>query len=184
MSFSGASLRSVDRTGRQVAFTADGARLDSDLSLEENFSCRGRISLLNARIGGGLTVQQDEGDGPCTLAAEGLSVARDVMLDMAGTVNLSGADIAGDFTLHGGRLKNNDGGAAADLSAATADVLTLIGSPTKGFLDLTRASVSLFCDRLGIGQTGAVSSSKGSNTAISPPTTATGSITIPIACSG
>lgn len=129
-----------------MAFTADGARLDSDLSLEENFSCRGRISLLNARIGGGLTVQQNERDGLCTLAAEGLSVARDVTLDMAGTVNLSGADIAGDLTLHGGRLKDNDGGAAADLSAATADVLTLIGSPTKGFLDLTRASVSLFCD--------------------------------------
>jgi hypothetical protein len=147
VSFSGASLRSVDGTERQVAFTADGARLDSDLSLEENFSCRGRISLLNARIGGGLTVQQNEGDGPCSLAAEGLSVARDVTLDMAGTVNLSGADIAGDLTLHGGRLEDNDGGAAADLSAATADVLTLIGSPTKGFLDLTRASVSLFCDR-------------------------------------
>ena len=147
VSFSGASLRSVDGTERQVAFTADGARLDSDLSLEENFSCRGQISLLNARIGGGLTVQQNERDGPCTLAAEGLSVARDVTLDMAGTVNLSGADIAGDLTLHGGRLKDNDGGAAADLSAATADVLTLIGSPTKGFLDLTRASVSLFCDR-------------------------------------
>jgi hypothetical protein len=147
VSFSGASLRSVDGTERQVAFTADGARLDSDLSLEENFSCRGRISLLNARIGGGLTVQQNEGDGPCSLAAEGLSVARDVTLDMAGAVNLSGADIAGDLTLHGGRLEDNDGGAAADLSAATADVLTLIGSPTKGFLDLTRASVSLFCDR-------------------------------------
>lgn len=146
VSFSGASLRSGDGTGRQVAFTADGARLDSDLSLEENFSCRGQISLLNARIGGGLTVQQNERDGLCTLAAEGLSVARDVTLDMAGTVNLSGADIAGDLTLHGGRLKDNDGGAAADLSAATADVLTLIGSPTKGFLDLTRASVSLFCD--------------------------------------
>jgi hypothetical protein len=147
VSFPGASLRSVDDTERQVAFTADGAQLDSDLSLEENFSCRGRISLLNARIGGGLTVQQDKGDDGCTLAAEGLSVARDVALDMAGTVNLSGADVAGDLALHLERLTGNDDGAAADLSAVTADVLALIGTPTAGFLDLTRASVNLLCDR-------------------------------------
>jgi hypothetical protein len=153
VSFSGASLRPVDSTEEQVAFTADGAQMDSDLSLQsdlslhEDFSCRGRISLINARIGGGLTVEHDEGDGQCTLAAEGLSVARDIMLDMVGTVDLRGADITGDLTLHLERLKGDDGGAAADLSAVTADVLTLIGSPTKGFLDLTRASVSLLCDR-------------------------------------
>jgi hypothetical protein len=137
----------MDGSHEQVAFTADGARLDSDLSLEESFSCQGRISLLNTRIGGGLTIQQDEGDGLCALAAEGLSVARDITLDMAGTVNLSGADVAGDLTIHLARLKDDDGGAAADLSATTADVLRLIDSPTNGFLDLTRASVSLFCDR-------------------------------------
>jgi hypothetical protein len=146
VSFPGASLRPVDGTEGQVAFTADGARMDSDLSLEENFSCRGRISLQNARIGGGLTVQQNEHDGYCTLTAEGLSVSRDVTLDLAGTVDLSGADITGDLTLDLRRLKGDDSGAAADLSAVTAGVLTLTGKPTMGFLDLTRASVSLLCD--------------------------------------
>ena len=145
VSFPGASLQPVDDTEGQVAFTADGAQMDSDLSLED-FSCRGRIRLRNARIGGGLTVKQDEGGGHCTLAAEGLSVARDVTLDMAGRVDLNGADITGDLTLHLKRLKGDDSGAAADLSAVTADVLTLIGRPTSGFLDLTRASVSLLRD--------------------------------------
>lgn len=145
VSFPGASLQPVDDTEGQVAFTADGAQMDSDLSLE-GFSCRGRIRLRNARIGGGLTVKQDEGGGHCTLAAEGLSVARDVTLDMPGRVDLNGADITGDLTLHLKRLKGDDSGAAADLSAVTADVLTLIGRPTSGFLDLTRASVSLLRD--------------------------------------
>ena len=145
VSFPGASLQPVDDTEGQVAFTADGAQMDSDLSLED-FSCQGRIRLRNARIGGGLTVKQDEGGGHCTLAAEGLSVARDVTLDMAGRVDLNGADITGDLTLHLKRLKGDDSGAAADLSAVTADVLTLIGRPTSGFLDLTRASVSLLRD--------------------------------------
>jgi hypothetical protein len=145
VSFPGASLQPVDDTEGQVAFTADGAQMDSDLSLED-FSCQGRIRLRNARIGGGLTVEQDEGGGHCTLAAEGLSVARDVTLDMAGRVDLNGADITGDLTLHLKRLKGDDSGAAADLSAVTADVLTLIGRPTSGFLDLTRASVSLLRD--------------------------------------
>ena len=145
VSFPGASLQPVDDTEGQVAFTADGAQMDSDLSLED-FSCRGRMRLRNARIGGGLTVKQDEGGGHCTLAAEGLSVARDVTLDMAGRVDLNGADITGDLTLHLKRLKGDDSGAAADLSAVTADVLTLIGRPTSGFLDLTRASVSLLRD--------------------------------------
>ena len=99
VSFPGASLQPVDDTEGQVAFTADGAQMDSDLSLE-GFSCRGRIRLRNARIGGGLTVKQNEGGDHCTLAAEGLSVARDVTLDMAGRVDLNGADITGDLTLH------------------------------------------------------------------------------------
>ena len=145
VSFPGASLQPVDDTEGQVAFTADGAQMDSDLSLE-GFSCRGRIRLRNARIGGGLTVKQNEGGDHCTLAAEGLSVARDVTLDMVGRVDLNGADITGDLTLHAKRLKGDDSGAAADLSAVTADVLTLIGRPTSGFLDLTRASVSLLRD--------------------------------------
>lgn len=146
VSFPGATLKSVDDTDGQVAFTADGAQMDSDLSLEDDFSCRGSLSLLNARISGGLTVKQKEGDSHCTLAAGGLSVARDVTLDIVGTADLSGADITGDLTLDLKRLKGDDSGAAADLSAVTAGVLTLIGRPMRGFLDLTRASVSLLCD--------------------------------------
>jgi hypothetical protein len=146
VSFSGATLRPVADTDGQVAFTADGAQMDSDLSLEDDFSCQGSLSLRNARISGGFTVKQREGDGYCTLAAGGLSVSRDVTLDIAGTADLSGADIAGDLTLDLTRLRGDDSGAAADLSAVTADVLTLIGRPTRGFLDLTRASVGLLCD--------------------------------------
>ncbi len=146
VSFSGATLQTVDDTEEQAAFTAEGAQMDSDLSFEEDFSCQGTIRLTNARIGGGFTVEQDKGDGHCTLAADGLSVARDVTLNTVGTVNLSGADIAGDLTVHLKRLESDDGGAAADLSAVTADVLTLIGKPGRGFLDLTRASVSLLRD--------------------------------------
>lgn len=146
VSFPGATLQSVDDTEGQVAFTADGAQMDSDLSLHEDFSCRGTIRLMDARIGGGFILEQDEGGGHCRLAAAGLSVSRDVTLNMAGTVDLSGADITGDLTLHLKRLKGDDSGAAADLSAVTADVLALIGRPRMGFLDLTRASVSLLCD--------------------------------------
>jgi hypothetical protein len=145
VSFPGASLQSVDDTEGHVAFTADGAQMDSDLSLED-FSCRGSISLRNTRIGGGFTVKQNEGSGYCALAAEGLSVSRDATVDTAGTVDLNGADITGDLTLHLNRLNGDDGGAAADLSALAADVLTLIGRPRRGFLDLTRASVSLLRD--------------------------------------
>ena len=148
VSFSGATLRPVDGTEGQVAFTADGAEIGGDLSLQEDFSCRGRISLVGARIGGGLTVVDHRSDGQCTLDAEGLSVARDVTLDPVGTVDLSSAGITGEFTLHLQRLKGGDGGAAADLSAVTADVLFLIGRPANGFLDLTRAKVRLVCDEL------------------------------------
>ena len=146
VSLPGATLQPVGDSDGQVVFTADGAQLDGDLSLEENFTCRGRISLLNTRIGGGLTVKQNERGGHCALVAEGLSVSRDVTLDLAGTVDLSGASITGELALNLNRLDGEDSGAAADLSTITADVLTLDGRPTKGFLDLTRASVSLFCD--------------------------------------
>jgi hypothetical protein len=46
VSFPGATLQSVDDTEGQVAFTADGAQMDSDLSLQEDFSCRGTIRLV------------------------------------------------------------------------------------------------------------------------------------------
>ena len=145
VSFSGATLQTVDDTEEHAAFTAEGAQMDSDLSFED-FSCQGTIRLTNARIGGGFTVEQNKGGGHCTLAADGLSVSRDVTLNTVGTVNLSGADIAGDLTLYLESLESDDSGAAADLSAVTADVLTLIGRPRRGFLDLTRASVSLLRD--------------------------------------
>jgi hypothetical protein len=146
VSFSGATLQTVDDTEEQAAFTAEGAQMDSDLSFQGDFSCQGTIRLTNARVGGGFTVEQDKAGGHCTLAADGLSVSRDVMLNTVGTVNLSGADIAGDLTLHLESLKADNSGAAADLSAVTANVLTLIGRPRRGFLDLTRASVSLLRD--------------------------------------
>ncbi len=146
VSLPGATLQPVDDADGQVVFTADGAQLDSDLSLEENFSCRGRISLLNTRIGGGLTIKQNQGGGHCTLVAEGLSVSRDVTLDLAGMVDLSGADITGELALDLNRLDGEDSRATADLSSVTADVLTLSGRPRTGFLDMTRASVNLFCD--------------------------------------
>jgi len=146
VSFPGAVLEPVEDAEEQVAFTADGAQMGSDLSLDDDFSCRGTISLMNAQIGGGFSIKQDEGGGRCTLVAEGLSVSRDVTLDTVGTVDLSGADVAGDLTLHLERLSDDDGGAAADLSAVTADVLILNGSPGSGFLDLTRASVGLLRD--------------------------------------
>ncbi len=160
VSFEGASLRSVAGRDGQPAFTADGTQMDSDLCFKRaptkgsgadagtGFACQGVISLVNARVGGSFTVEQDErGRGNrCTLTATGLSVTRDVKLDMAGTVDLSGADITGDLTLDLGRLAADKNKAAADLNALSADVLTLRGRPSTGFLDLTRASVSLLRD--------------------------------------
>src|SRR5262249_40567876 len=77
----------------------------------------------------------------------GLSVARDVKLNVAGTVDLSGADITGDLTLDLPRLTaGGDHVAAANLGGLSADTLTLHGRPGKGLLDLSRAKVSLLCD--------------------------------------
>ena len=149
VSFPGASLRSADGTADQAALIADGAHMDGNVYFKDGFTCQGSIGLVNARVGGEFIVEQD-GQGPgnhCTVAAAGLSVARDVNLDVAGKVDLNGADIAGDLTLGLARLvAGEDHAAAANLGGLSADTLTLRGRPSQGLLDLSRAKVSLLCD--------------------------------------
>lgn len=150
--FPGATLRSPDGTADQAALIADGARFDGSAYFKEDFTCQGGISLVNAQVGGEFTVEQKQDEhGPgnrCTLSAAGLSVARDANLDVAGKVDLSGADIAGDLTLSLARLDaGKDRAAAANLGGLSADTLTLRGRPSRGLLDLSRAKVSLLCDR-------------------------------------
>jgi len=149
VSFLGATLRSADGTADQAALIADGAHIDGNVYFKDGFTCQGSIGLVNARVGGEFTLEQDgHGSGNrCTVAAAGLSVARDVSLDVAGTVDLNGADIAGDLTLDLPRLAAaEDHAAAANLGGLSADTLTLRGRPGQGLLDLSRAKVSLLCD--------------------------------------
>ena len=135
VSFPGASLRSADGTADQAALIADGAHMDGNVYFKDGFTCQGSIGLVNARVGGEFIVEQD-GQGPgnhCTVAAAGLSVARDVNLDVAGKVDLNGADIAGDLTLGLARLvAGEDHAAAANLGGLSADTLTLRGRPKIG----------------------------------------------------
>jgi hypothetical protein len=149
VSFPRATLLSADGTADQAALIADGARMDGDAHFRDGFTCQGSIGLVNARVGGEFTIEQDGhvSGNRCAVAAAGLSASRDVNLDVAGTVDLSGADIAGDLTLGLARLAaGEDHTAAANLGGLSADTLTLRGRPSKGLLDLSRAKVSLLCD--------------------------------------
>lgn len=149
VSFPRATLRSADGTADQAALIADGAHIDGNLHFKDGLTCQGSIGLVNAHVGGEFTVEQDGhvSGNRCALAAAGLSVSRDVNLDVAGKVDLSGADIAGDLTLGLARLAaGEDHAAAANLGGLSADTLTLRGRPSKGLLDLSRAKVNLLCD--------------------------------------
>jgi len=143
VSFPKATFESAHGLAEQVALIADGARMDGNVYFNDGFACEGVIGLVNARIGGEFTVEQDGRGSRCLLTAAGLSVSRDVKLDVAGKVDLSGADIAGDLTLRLQRLSAKEDHAAANLGGVSADTLTLRGRPSTGLLDLTRAKVSL-----------------------------------------
>lgn len=149
VALAGASLRPARGTATKAAFVAAGALVGGDLSGDGGFTARGTMMLVNAQVGGGVTIEHAE--RPCcwdrmSLAAAGLSVARDVHLDVAGTVDLSGAKVTGNLTLHLTRLASPRNRAAADLSDMKAGVLTLRGRPRAGFLDLTRACVTRLLD--------------------------------------
>jgi len=143
VSFPKATFESTNGMAGQVALIADGARMDGNVYFNDGFACEGIIGLVNTRIGGEFTVEQDGDGSRCILTAAGLSVSRDVKLDVAGKVDLSGADIAGDLTLRLQRLSAGEDHAAANLGGVSADTLTLRGRPSTGLLDLTRAKVSL-----------------------------------------
>jgi hypothetical protein len=145
VSLPGATLQSAGGAADQAALIADGAHIDGSVHFKDGFTCQGTIGLVNAQVGGEFTVEQDrqESGNRCTVAAAGLSVARDVKLDVAGKVDLRGADIAGDLTLRLQRLSAGEDHAAANLGGVSADTLTLRGRPLTGLLDLTRAKVSL-----------------------------------------
>jgi hypothetical protein len=140
----GAHLRPAKGVAGKVAFAADGAQVGGNLRCEGGFTAQGTMSLVNARVGGSLIVEQAEppSRGHLSLTGVGLSVARDVSLDVAGAVNLSGAKVNGDLTLRLGRLGSRKDRAAADLSDVKAGVLTLHDRPRSGFLDMTRASIT------------------------------------------
>jgi hypothetical protein len=147
VALTGASLRPAKGAARPDAFIADRAQIGGDLHCRAGFTVLGTMSLVDARLGGGVTIEQDK---PCrdrvSLAGAGLSVARSLTLDATGTVDLSGADVRGDLTIHLGRLAARKDEAAADLSDVKAGVLTMHGRPLGGFLDLTRACVTRLLD--------------------------------------
>jgi hypothetical protein len=142
-----ADLRAADGNKETRAFTADRAQIGGDLSCLYG-SCLGTMSLVRARIGGEMDVfrEKDGFQAESALVAPGLCVSRDVNLRTGGTVDLSGAEVTGDINLDLAPLDSGGGPAAADLSGASADVLTLVGSPKHGSLDLTRTSVRLLLD--------------------------------------
>jgi len=146
LALSGASLQSVDSVKEAAGFIADRAQMDSDVCWQGDFTCKGVMSLKNAHIGGDFIVEQKQNRPECMVAASGLSVTHNTTLDVPGTVDVSGARIDGDLTLHTERLDGNGQDPAADLTGVVAHVLTLYGRPKKGFLDLTRASVNLLRD--------------------------------------
>ena len=147
LALTGARLWPAKGTARPDALIADSAHIGGDLYCRTGFTARGTMSLVNAKVGGGVTIAQDtQCRGRVSLAGAGLSVGRNLTLDVAGTVDLSGADVSGDLTIHLGRLGSQKDKAAADLSDVKADDLTIHGRPTEGFLDLTRARVTRLLD--------------------------------------
>ncbi len=147
VALTGASLRPAKGAAKAEAFIADSAQIGGDLYCGTGFTALGTMSLVNAKVGGGVTIEQDKRHrGRASLAGAGLSVTQSVILDVAGVVDLSGADVGGDLTIPLGRLGSREDKAAADLSDVRADVLTLHGRPAEGFLDLTRARVTRLLD--------------------------------------
>ena len=155
LTVSRAKFRPKERGEGRVAFVADRTQIDSDLRCEGRFTCEGVMSLRNAKVGGEWVIDQKRRrrrsrsrtrQNAFALSASGICVARNATLSMAGTVNLSGAEIIGDLTLSTGSLNNEDGRTAADLTALKAHVLTLRDKPENGFIDLTRTSVDLLRD--------------------------------------
>lgn len=147
VSLSGAALR-ADGAADDRAFTADRCEIGRDFCCDQGFTAAGTMSLQHAVITGDMILDlsgQDE-DAPFTLKAQGVRVARDVELRAPGRVDLGGAAVGGDVTLDLARLRAPDKKAAADLSTASAGVLTLRGTQRGGVLDLTRTSVALLLD--------------------------------------
>ncbi|TAJ39750.1 MAG: hypothetical protein EPO55_11260 [Reyranella sp.] len=131
----------IDRL-EDVAISLVSANVDGSISLKSSSACRfevtGEISLFEAKVGGSLEFEGAKlfNDRGSSLAADGITVARDVFLrgdgklpfEAVGTVKLIGAKIGGDVDLSHACLVSGVGNGASGDDFETA-------------LDLSRASI-------------------------------------------
>ena len=104
-----------------IALAADGMSIRGDAAFCEGFYATGIVQLLGARIGGSLNCSGGQFENPMgrALAADGAEIGVGVFLNKhpgsptgfnaAGTVQLTGARIAGQLNCSGGRFDNPGG---------------------------------------------------------------------------
>jgi hypothetical protein len=154
----GASLPLLDLGGCTVGgLLADDAVVDGSVLLWRGFSCQGLVSFVGARVGGKLDLSGAmlAGGAGAALVADRITIGGDLMLDdavgtgtaPAGTVQLTGARIAGRLSARRLRLTNPAGPGLAAASLHVTDMVDLSrgvevrGSGPDGALRLVGARV-------------------------------------------
>lgn len=132
----GASLPLLDLGGCTVGgLLADDAVVDGSVLLWRGFTCHGLVSLVGARIGGKLDLSGAvlAGGAGAALVADRITLGGDLLLDdavgtgaaPAGTVQLTGARIAGRLSGRRLRLTNPAGPGLAAASLHVTDMVDL-----------------------------------------------------------
>lgn len=131
----GATLPLLDLGGCTVGgLLADDVVIDGSVLLWRGFTCAGLVSFVGARIGGKLDLSQARLSGGATgaaLVADRITLGGDLLLDdavgtggaAAGTVQLTGARVAGRLSARRVRLTNPNG---PGLSAANLHVTDMV----------------------------------------------------------
>ena len=133
---------------------ADGMVCEGSVSLNEGFSAKGEVRLLDAIIGGGLRCRGGSFENPDgdALNADGLNCKGTVFLSNGfsakGEVRLLDAMIGGGLDCHGGSFENPRGLALDLYNAKVVGTLHWFGlqSPPKGHVRLTAAQVGSLVD--------------------------------------
>ncbi len=162
----GASLPLLDLGGCTVGgLLADDAVVDGSVLLWRGFTCHGLVSLVGARIGGKLDLSGAvlAGGAGAALVADRITLGGDLLLDdavgtgaaPAGTVQLTGARIAGRLSGRRLRLTNPAGPGLAAASLHVTDMVDLSrgievrGSGPDGAVRLVGARVGSLYARPG-----------------------------------
>ena len=132
----GATLPLLDLGGCTVGgLLADDAAVDGSVLLWRGFSCQGLVSFVGARIGGKLDLSGAvlAGGSGAAMVADRITLGGDLLLDdavgtgaaAAGTVQLTGARIAGRLSGRRLRLTNPSGPGLAAASLHVTDMVDL-----------------------------------------------------------